>query len=99
MTSIIASRWRAFGSAKVALGVAIAAAAAVVASAGPAQAQWDRNRGHYYNWNGGYYRSPPIVYGSPYRQRYYVAPRYYPPRYYPPPVVYGPGVTFNFRIR
>lgn len=29
-------------------------------------------------WGGGYYRAPPVIYGSPY--------------YYPPPVVYGPTI-------
>jgi hypothetical protein len=32
-------------------------------------------------WGGGYYNSPPVVYGSPY--------------YYPPPVVYGPGIGIS----
>jgi hypothetical protein len=32
------------------------------------------------DWHG-YYRAPPVVYGSPY--------------YYPPPVVYGPGIGIN----
>lgn len=36
-------------------------------------------RWEHHHWNGGYYRSPPVVYGYPYG-------------YYPPPVVYGPGV-------
>jgi hypothetical protein len=77
----------------------IAAAAVMATFVGPAQAQGYRRPGYYHGWNGGYYRSPPIVYGSPYRGRYYAAPRYYPPRYYPPPVVYGPGLNFNLRIR
>jgi len=34
----------------------------------------------------GYYRAPPVVYGSPYGGSYYGAP------YYPPPVVYIPGI-------
>ena len=41
---------------------------------------------------------PSIIYGSPYRQRYYGSPYYEPPRYYPPPVVYGPGLNFNFKF-
>jgi hypothetical protein len=43
------------------------------------------NREYRHNWNGGYYRSPPVFYGSP--------------NYYPPPVVYGPGIGLNFNIR
>jgi len=35
-------------------------------------------------WGGGYYRAPPVVYGSP---------------YYAPPVVYGPGFGINLNIR
>ena len=84
-------------------GLALGALAAVTLglAAAPAQAQEYRGGSYYYGWNGGYYRSPPVVYGSPYRQRYYAPPRYYPPprAYYPPPVVYGPGVTFGFTIR
>jgi hypothetical protein len=38
------------------------------------------------DWHGGYYRAPPVVYGSPY--------------YAPPPVVYGaPGFGINLNIR
>ena len=44
-------------------------------------ADWNGNHGGYHhNWNGGYYRAPPVVYGSP---------------YYAPPVVYGPSVGIN----
>ena len=54
---------------------------------GPANAQGYRyeHRGYRHNWNGGYYRRPPVIY----------APGYY----YPPPVVYGPGIGLNFNIR
>ncbi len=38
----------------------------------------DRHR----DWNGGYYRAPPVVYGSP---------------YYAPPLIYGPGLSINIR--
>lgn len=52
----------------------------------PASADWDgHHRGHH-NWNGGYYRAPPVVYGSPYGSSYYGS------SYYAPPVVYGPGI-------
>jgi hypothetical protein len=52
--------------------------------AGSASAQERRgeHREYHHNWNGGYYRAPPVVYGSPYGSSYY----------YPPPVVYGPGI-------
>jgi hypothetical protein len=41
---------------------------------------WHHDRG----WDRGYYRAPPVVYGSP---------------YYAPPVVYGPGFGLNINIR
>ena len=62
------------------------------AVAGPAHAQpyeqhyRYQHREYRHNWNGGYYRRPPVVY----------SPGYY---YYPPPVVYGPGFGLNFDIR
>jgi len=61
------------------------------AFATPASADWDRGRDHDYrhSWNGGYYHSPPVVYGSPYGNGYYGSP------YYAPPVVYGPGIGIN----
>jgi hypothetical protein len=46
----------------------------------------------YRGWTGGYYAAPPVVYGYPYYDPYYY------PDYYPPPVVYGPGLSFNFRV-
>jgi hypothetical protein len=76
-------------SAKLATGLAAATLLVFAAGTGPARADWrDHDRGdhryehHYYN--GGYYRSPPVVYGAP-------AYGYYSP----PPVVYGPGVGIN----
>lgn len=48
------------------------------------------NRRYHHDWNGGYYRAPPIIYGSP---------RYEAPYYYPPPVIYGPGPGFTLQIR
>jgi len=41
-------------------------------------ADYRGGRGYGGGWGGGYYGSPPVVYGAPY--------------YYPPPVVYGPGI-------
>jgi len=48
--------------------------------------EYHRDRDSDHNWNGGYYRAPPVVYGSRYRSSYYGRPYYYPP------VVYGPGI-------
>ena len=75
-------------TATLALGVLLAAGAFVASAS--AEDRRDDHRGgrneHYYHdnrgWNGGYYRAPPVIYGSPYA---------YQP-YYPPPVVYGPSV-------
>ena len=76
---------------RLAVGIVMSSAIAMTAVAGSAAAEdrrdghRDEHRGYRHNWNGGYYRSPPVVYGSPY--------------YYPPPVVYGPGIGLNFIIR
>jgi hypothetical protein len=51
-------------------------------SAGAAERDSHRGDYHHRNWNGGYYRAPPVVYGTP---------------YYQPPVVYGPGLNINIR--
>ena len=74
-------------TAGLAAGVIMTATFALGAFSTPASAEWrrDEHREYRHNWNGGYYRSPPVVYGSPY--------------YYPPPVVYGPGIGLNFNIR
>ena len=74
-------------SAKLAAGFAIGAILALGSFVGSADAQYYRHYGHYYN--GGYYRAPPVVYGSPYYGNYYGNP------YYAPPVVYGPGIGIN----
>jgi hypothetical protein len=81
--------------------VALAALLALGSLATPAGAQ---GRGHdrrenNRNWNGGYYRAPPIIYGSPYGPSYYGSPYYNPPAYYPPPLIYGPGLNFDFQLR
>jgi len=81
-------RW----SAGLMAGVIVTATLALGAFAGTADAQqrWEhRDRGRHHGWNGGYYRAPPVVYGSPYYQPYYA----------PPPVVYGPGFGLNFNFR
>lgn len=75
---------------KLGAGFAIAAILALGSFAGSADAQY-RSRDYYHNYyNGGYYRAPPVVYGSPYRGGYYGNPYYYPP-----PVIYGPGIGIN----
>ena len=77
-------------------------AIALAALASPASARWDGNgqwheddrwegRGRDNNYdryyNGYRYRSPPVIYGTPYNYGYY-----------PPPVIYDntPGFTFRF---
>ena len=77
-------------SAKLVGGVAISALLALGAFAAPANADWNNDHhGYHNNWNGGYYRSPPVVYGSSYGNGYYGSP------YYAPPVIYGPGVGIS----
>jgi len=89
MTHIIDANSKRRLSAKFMAGVAISAILALGAFAAPANADWDGHHGYYNNWNGGYYRSPPVVYGSPYGEGYYGSP------YYAPPVVYGPSVGIS----
>jgi hypothetical protein len=90
MTRIIDTTSKRRLSAKLAVGLAISAILALGTFAGPANARYN----HYYN--GGYYRAPPVVYGSRYGSSYYGS-RYYggSPYYYAPPVVYGPGIGIN----
>src|SRR5579862_7704239 len=67
-------------TATLAGGLAITALVALGTFAAPANADWDGNRrAYHHNWNGGYYRAPPVVYGSPYGGAYYGSPYYYPP--------------------
>jgi hypothetical protein len=77
-------------SAKLAAGLAISAILVLVTFAGSAEARDDRYYGYRHYYNGGYYRAPPVVYGSPYGNNYYGSPYYYPP-----PVIYGPGIGIN----
>jgi hypothetical protein len=100
MTRIINATPKRRLSAIVTTGIVLSAIFAFGALAVSASADDDdwrgRGRGHrgyYNNWNGGYYRAPPVVYGSPYGQSYYGRP------YYAPPVVYGPSPGFNINIR
>jgi hypothetical protein len=88
MTWIIDSSSKRRPLAKLAAGLVLSAIAVIGTFPGSADARDDRDyRGHYYN--GGYYRAPPVVYGSPYGYGYYGTP------YYPPPVVYGPGIGIS----
>jgi hypothetical protein len=85
IVSIITTSKRRFPAA-VAAAVIFTATLALSGFAGPASAD-ERGREHrdyhHRDWNGGYYRAPPVVYGSPY--------------YYAPPVIYGPGLNINIR--
>ena len=91
MTCIIKTTSKRRLSAKLAAGIAISAVLAFGALTAPASARehhdWDRGGGYY---SGGYYRAPPVVYGSPYGSSYYG----YAPGY-SPPVVYGPGIGIS----
>lgn len=90
MTRIIDTKSKCRLSAKLAAGFVISGVFTLGTFAGSASAQ-ERypDRGYRHHWSGGYYRAPPVVYGSPYRGRYYGEP------YYPPPVVYGPGIGID----
>jgi hypothetical protein len=91
MTRIIDTTSKCRLSAKLAAGLAISAMLALGTSTGPANA---RTYHHYYS--GGYYRAPPVVYGSRYGSSYYGSPYYGgSPYYYAPPVVYGPGIGIS----
>jgi hypothetical protein len=84
-------------SPKLAAGLVISAMLALGTFAAPAIAdEGGHHRGYDHHWNGGYYHSPPVVYGSPYGRSYYGSP------YYAPPLVYGPGISvpgLNIGIR
>jgi hypothetical protein len=90
MTPIIDTNSKRRLSAKLAAGLAMTALLALGTFAGSANAEVRRVVVHrayrHPAWHPGYYRAPPVVYGSPYRGGYYGRP------YYAPPVVYGPGV-------
>jgi hypothetical protein len=78
----------------LAAGAALATAVIIGAFPGSAGAEWRGDRRderryehrdyHHRDWNGGYYRAPPVVYGGP---------------YYAPPVVYGNPFGLNINIR
>ena len=88
MTWIIDSKSRGRLSAKLAAELAISAMLALGTFVGCAVDSGGEYSGYYQNWNGGYYRAPPVVYGSSYGSSYYGSP------YYPPPVVY-PGIGIS----
>ena len=92
MTQTIGTPSKCRLSARLAGGLAVSALLTLGTFATPASADWygDHPDYHHHNWNGGYYHSPPVVYGSPYGNGYYGAPSYYAP-----PVVYGPGVGIS----
>jgi len=91
MTQIIDTTSKRSLSAKLAVGLAISAMLALGTFAGSADA---RPYNHYYN--GGYYRAPPVVYGSPYGSSYYGSTYYGgSPYYYAPPLIYGPGIGIS----
>lgn len=91
MTCIRATTSKRGLTARFAAGLAISAIFAVGTFSGSADAR--DYRGHYYN--GGYYRAPPVVYGSSYNNGYYGSGYYGSPYYYPPPVVYGPSIGIS----
>jgi hypothetical protein len=92
MTYVVDTKSKRRLSAKLGAALAISAMLALGTFATPANADNDNNRHNsYHNWNGGYYRAPPVVYGSPYGSSYYGSP------YYAPPVVYGPSIGIIIR--
>jgi hypothetical protein len=64
--------------------VAILAGGTFIGSASADERRDEHRDYHHRDWNGGYYRGPPVVYGTP---------------YYAPPIVYGPGFGLNINIR
>jgi hypothetical protein len=99
MTNITGTKSRHRWPPGLAAGIVLAATLTIGAFPGSADAEWRRDdrrddrRGdrrderrdyHHRDWNSGYYRAPPVVYGSP---------------YYAPPVVYGNPFGLNINIR
>jgi hypothetical protein len=96
MTKIINTKSQRPLPAKLVAGLAICAVLALGTFAGSANAGETGGSGYYHYYNGGYYRAPPVVYGSPYGGGYYGSPYYGgSPYYYAPPVVYGPGIGIS----
>ncbi len=98
MTRIIDIKSKRRLSAKLAAELAIFAVLGLGAFAVPANAQpippdaqpYGYDREYRNTGNGGYYATPPVVYGSPYGPSYYGSPNYSSP-----PVVYGPGLVIS----
>ncbi len=83
-TFITAKRRR---TAVVAAGLIVTATLALGSFSGSASAEGhdrDRRDHHRRDWDRGYYRAPPVVYGTP---------------YYAPPIVYGSPFGLNINIR
>ena len=84
MTCIIDAKSNRHLSARLAAGLAISTflvlGTFVVSASAEERGEYHHHGHHGYGggYDGRYYPTPPIVYGSPY--------------YYPPPVVYGPGL-------
>ena len=92
MTSITGGNVKRRLSAALAAGVMLSATFALAAFPRSAVADEHRRGGEHRDWHrggegrdGGYYRAPPVVYGSPY--------------YAAPPVVYGSPFGLNINIR
>ena len=91
MTRIIGTKTKFRRSAKITAGLVISAILAVGTFSGSADARGrdEGNRhgygGNRHGYNGGYYRAPPVVYGSRYGGSYYGS------YYNPPPVVINLG--------
>src|SRR5271166_4118588 len=96
MTWIIDPKSRRRLSAKLAVWLVISAMLALGTFAGSASTEERRgeerrgeHREYHHYYNGGYYRAPPVVYGSPHGSSYYGSPYHYPP------VVYGPSIGLS----
>ena len=64
MTWIIDTKSKRRRVGKLAARFVVSAMLALGTLAVPAKADWDGNhREYHHNWNGGYYRAPPVVYG------------------------------------
>ena len=91
MTNSIHTASKRHSPAAMTAGIILTAALAFGTFAAPASAQhrgWERHDTRRNDWNGGYYRRPPVVYGTPYSTPYYA-----------PPLIYGPGIGLNFNFR
>ena len=92
MTWIIDTKSKRRRSARLTAAFGICTMLALGTLAVPANADWYGNhRGYHHDWIGGYYRAPPVVYGSQYHSSDYGSPYRYPP------VVYGPGIGIGWR--